>query len=225
MYALGGLYSYATPYLASIDIYDMATQTWSTVTGGTARSMSASVIDGGKLYILGGQSDPLALNTMDIYDIAKAEKMVRGSDHGASREPLEKVAGKTSSLPSAPVCTSWAPASAPDLFQIEMGDTRATVSYTPVLEADRYFLAFSSVNRNAEEHGVEYVPSHAKGVQSYTVNYLQPNTSYYFKVRAGNGCMPGPWSRIMEAKTGSSKAFINIFYRYWDTIKALRVRG
>jgi len=31
-------------------------------------------------------------------------------------------------------------------------------------------------------------------VNSYTVNYLQANTAYYFRVRAANGCTPGDFS-------------------------------
>lgn len=43
---------------------------------------------------------------------------------------------------------------------------------------------------------------------SYTVNLLSPHTTYYFKVRAGHGCMPGSWSNILAAKT-ESKNILN----------------
>lgn len=39
--------------------------------------------------------------------------------------------------------------------------------------------------------------------RKYTVGHLQPNTTYYFKVRAGNGCATGEWSNELSAKTYS----------------------
>lgn len=42
------------------------------------------------------------------------------------------------------------------------------------------------------------------GVLAVDVRALKPQTSYYFKIRAGNGCMPGEWSKILLATTGSS---------------------
>ena len=46
------------------------------------------------------------------------------------------------------------------------------------------------------------------GAIPYTINYLNPATKYYFKVRANNGCMSGEWSNILSIAipTSSSKA-------------------
>lgn len=40
-----------------------------------------------------------------------------------------------------------------------------------------------------------------KGIRTYTVESLRPNTTYYFRIRPGNGCAPGPWSNEISAKT------------------------
>lgn len=40
-----------------------------------------------------------------------------------------------------------------------------------------------------------------KGVRTYLVQSLIPNTTYYFRVRAGNGCAPGPWSNEISSTT------------------------
>ncbi len=40
------------------------------------------------------------------------------------------------------------------------------------------------------------------GVIDFTINDLSPNTVYYFKVWAGNGCAPGDWSSWKMVKTG-----------------------
>lgn len=36
------------------------------------------------------------------------------------------------------------------------------------------------------------------------VTHLQPNTTYYFSLRAGNQCAVGPWSNEIQVRTGSS---------------------
>jgi flagellar basal body rod protein FlgG len=48
---------------------------------------------------------------------------------------------------------------------------------------------------------VKFDKGYYDGVIDYTVNDLTPNTKYYFKVRAGNGCATGVWSGWLEAKT------------------------
>lgn len=40
-----------------------------------------------------------------------------------------------------------------------------------------------------------------KDTNSYTVSSLLPNTTYYFRVRAGNGCATGSWSNELSTKT------------------------
>lgn len=40
-----------------------------------------------------------------------------------------------------------------------------------------------------------------KGMRTYLVKSLKPSTTYYFKVRAQNGCQPGPWSNEISVKT------------------------
>ncbi|MEP7167533.1 MAG: fibronectin type III domain-containing protein [Candidatus Woesebacteria bacterium] len=40
-----------------------------------------------------------------------------------------------------------------------------------------------------------------KGSRTYLVQSLSPNTTYYFRVRGGNGCATGAWSNEVAAKT------------------------
>lgn len=118
-----------------------------------------------------------------------------------------------SSAGSAPVCGDTTPFGWPDLFQINVLATKATLYFTPVLPDRRYFISFST-KPSAEEHGAEVQLGNI-GIQNFTVNYLTPNTSYYFKVRGQNGCMPGSWSSIMKITTQSknNKSFAS-FYKY-----------
>ncbi len=46
-----------------------------------------------------------------------------------------------------------------------------------------------------------------KGTRTYLVKSLSPNTTYYFKVRGGNGCATGTWSNEISTKTKGLVSF------------------
>ena len=120
-----------------------------------------------------------------------------------------------SSSPASPpgpsVCTDSRPLFIPDLFQINASKNSAKLYFTPLNDTNgKYYISFSAVNSNAEEHG-EMVTLMREGVQSHTIYKLKPNTTYYVKVRGQNGCMSGEWSTIMKFKTSSKT---KIFYKY-----------
>lgn len=104
----------------------------------------------------------------------------------------------------APVCSDQKPGSAPQLFKIDIAGTSAKLFFAPASDpVNKYFIAYG-LTAKAEGYGVEYSQGHSDGVLSYTINLLSPNTTYYFKVRGGNGCVPGDWSNEMEIKIGWS---------------------
>ncbi|MFA6249916.1 MAG: hypothetical protein WC686_00240 [Candidatus Shapirobacteria bacterium] len=119
-------------------------------------------------------------------------------------------ASPSSSSSQAPVCGDPPPSSTPDLFQIDTTSTTAKLFFTPISNTSEFFISFSS-SPTAEEHG-EKVTLLREGVQSHTLFSLKPSTIYYFKVRGQSGCTPGGWSKILKAKTGSSKAVITKYY-------------
>jgi len=135
----------------------------------------------------------------------------------ATNQPSNPSSPQPSNSPPDPnYCGNLKPALAPDLFQIDVNGYGAKLFFTPLNDTSDYFISFSSMNTNAEEHG-EQVTLLREGVQSHLINYLKPNTIYYFKVRGNNGCMPGEWSNIMKIKTTSSKTSSRKFYRYSPT--------
>lgn len=114
-----------------------------------------------------------------------------------------KKSGKKSSShsPSVPGCGAQKPDFAPDLFQIDAQTESVTLYFSPVSgNRDRYYISYST-DEAAEEHGYEF-KSDASGVISVDIRDLQPHTTYFFKVRAGNGCQPGDWSNILSVQTG-----------------------
>jgi len=98
-------------------------------------------------------------------------------------------------------CSAQKPSAVPDLFQINAHPDSVTLYFAPVSgNRDRYFVSYST-SENAEEHGYELLNS-SDGVIAVDISYLQKFTTYYFKVRAGNGCQPGEWSNILAVRTG-----------------------
>ena len=144
----------------------------------------------------------------------KASYSISDSDSTPTPTPTPTPVPATapaSQISSAPTCIDFKPFGLSDLFQINTTQNTAKLHFTPVIATNNYFISFSDKS-NAEEHG-ELVSLASQGVQSHTVYLLKPNTTYYFKVRANNGCMPGDWSNIMKVKTSNS-----IYYKNFPTI-------
>lgn len=139
--------------------------------------------------------------TRDAYDIYLG---VSGGRlyHGGALRPVATPSSNPGPLfhstTDTPVCGEAAPVAAPDLFQIKRNGTQATLYFTPVSPASYYYVAFSEESY-AERYGGEFHLDSSDGAQSITINFLKPSQQYYFKVRAGNGCMPGPWSSIKKS--------------------------
>lgn len=49
-----------------------------------------------------------------------------------------------------------------------------------------------------------------KDTNSYTISSLSSNTTYYFRIRTGNGCAVGSWSNEISAKTFGSVSMNNL---------------
>ncbi|CAN5279008.1 hypothetical protein BH10PAT2_BH10PAT2_1380 [soil metagenome] len=129
-------------------------------------------------------------------------KYNQGADCNAASTASNTSSGSSSSSssPGGETCSAAKPASTPDLFQITPKVTSLTLFFTPSSSnRDRYFVSYGS-SLGSETYGFEFINSN-DGVISVDVNALKANTVYYFRVRAGNGCMPGDWSNELAAKT------------------------
>ncbi|MEK7597714.1 MAG: fibronectin type III domain-containing protein [Patescibacteria group bacterium] len=105
------------------------------------------------------------------------------------------------SAPKTPTCEKESPNKAPHLFQIDTTKNSAKLFFSPVNNAvDNYYIAYG-LSEGDERFGVKFDKGFYDGVINYTINELAPNTKYYFKVRAGNGCATGNWSNWLTAKT------------------------
>ncbi len=109
-------------------------------------------------------------------------------------------------------CTSIRPAGEPDLFQINTTARAATIYFSPITSTtDRYFVAYG-LSPNDNQYGTEIIGT-STGVLAYTLGSLSPNTTYYIKVRGGNGCMPGEWSNEMTFTTSPTESAQKTYYK------------
>ena len=126
-----------------------------------------------------------------------------GGLYGAnsSSNSISSAISSVGSAISAFFCTNQPPASAPNLYQIDVKGTIAKLYFAPAAGPyDKHFVAFGQGN-NSEGYGAEFSTSNARGALTYTVDHLSTSAFYTFKVRGGNGCKPGPWSNTMTIKT------------------------
>ncbi len=111
-------------------------------------------------------------------------------------------------------CTKQAPASPPDLFQIDTtAGTTAKLFFAPSQQPHTGYYVSYGDGKNTEGYGAEFSLSQSNGALEYDVYLLKPNTVYTFKVRAANDCKAGPWSNNMTIKTGANNTkIVNKYY-------------
>lgn len=109
-------------------------------------------------------------------------------------------------------CGNQAPSSPPNLFQINAKNTSAILYFSPAGQPySNYFISYGNGIFD-EGYGVSFDKSNSNGSIIYTVSALKPNTTYSFKVRAGNGCAAGGWSNTLRIKTtASSKSTVKYY--------------
>lgn len=102
---------------------------------------------------------------------------------------------------SAASCGAVKPDHAPDLFQINTTKNSATLYFTPVNNAVTNYTIIYGLQKGEARYWVSFPFGVYDGVIDYKINHLAPNTKYYFRVRADNGCRNGYWSDTLSAKT------------------------
>jgi hypothetical protein len=113
--------------------------------------------------------------------------------------------GSNSSGPSNhSYCGEAAPVDAPYIFQVKRTRTTAKVYFKPSSGPVTYYFLAYGTKIGDESYGLSYSQGYSGGALSVEVKELSPNKNYYFHVRAGNGCMPGPWSNWYPNKNGKT---------------------
>ncbi len=93
----------------------------------------------------------------------------------------------------APICGDTKPQSAPKLLSATAsGRNQVTLTWSKALDPATYYLVAYGTKSGTLEYGNPNVGG--KDTTSYVVKGLGNGKTYYFKVRAGNNCMPGEFS-------------------------------
>lgn len=146
-----------------------------------------------------GIDDASGVTSSLTYD-KSTQTLIFNAAHFTTFTAVESSSGGLSS-PKTPTCEKESPNKAPNLFQIDTSKNSAKLFFSPVNNAvDQYYIAYG-FTQGDERFGVKFDKGYYDGVIDYTINELAPNTNYYFKVRAGNGCATGSWSNWLAAKT------------------------
>jgi hypothetical protein len=103
-------------------------------------------------------------------------------------------------------CSNTMPVSAPHLYQIDATQDSATLFFAPPPGDITGYVIEYGTTVDANQHAVTHNHSDKSGAVSYTVNNLFPNLTWYFKVKAQNGCASGGWSEIKSTYLGTVPA-------------------
>jgi hypothetical protein len=101
-------------------------------------------------------------------------------------------------------CSAVAPVEAPNLYQVVAVNNSATVYFSPPSSSYDGFTISYGKDSNADAYNATLSEGTTTGAIKYTVNSLTPDTKYYFKVRANNGCANGPWSSVLSSSGNST---------------------
>ncbi len=113
--------------------------------------------------------------------------------------PSSGFSSSSSSSSTPPSCTTQAPLSAPNLFQMGASGTTANLFFAPVSGANSSYVISYGFDENANNFATLFNYGFSSGVISYNINSLFPG-KWYFKIRGQNGCMPGEWSSVKSIK-------------------------
>jgi hypothetical protein len=131
----------------------------------------------------------------------------QGTGAEANTIPEQSSNSPSTSAPGISLCTATSPSGSPNLYEIDTGKNTATLYFSPAGKPNDYYYVAYGLKPYAEQYGVDFSQGYSTGAIKYTINMLNPGTTYYFKVRGGNGCATGNWSGIVAATTGYSRKF------------------
>jgi hypothetical protein len=132
------------------------------------------------------------------------------SSSGQSNSSSSSSGGGSSS------CGDTPPTGAPNLFQINTTSTKATLYFAPAAgSVSDYFISYGYTPGD-QRFAVLLNQGYSSGVLNFTINYLQPGTTYYFMIRSDNGCATGSWGNEMKITTGRGNSTIK-YYKSFAT--------
>lgn len=127
--------------------------------------------------------------------VAQATPQPSSQSSGGSNESN----GQSSSRSpfDAPICSDSRPTSAPKIVSaVSNQPNQVTLVWTKANDPLSYYMVAYGLESNKPLFGNPNIGD--KNTIIYTVKALSGGTTYYFKVRGGNGCMPGEFSNEVK---------------------------
>lgn len=165
-------------------------------------SVSLSDLGGGSntTYDLTVLMDSLAGNS---YQDKETEFDLRVGFLGTTSEVTVSGGGGDGSSTSAPTCNDPYAGGTPTLLSaVVTGDNQVTLNWSKALDPVTHYVVSYGLTPGNPLYGNPSVGG--KDTTSYVVNSLSGGTTYYFRVRAGNGCNGGPYSNEISATPGGA---------------------
>ena len=131
-----------------------------------------------------------------------ANYTVTTSSSNTNNNTTSSSSNTTSGSAGPSVCGDQPPTKAPNLFRIDRYQKSAKLYFAPAGNPVSYYTISYSDKGAQEKYGTSFDQGSSGGVLTYTINELKPGVIYWFKIRAGNGCSPGPWSNWLSTKGG-----------------------
>lgn len=155
-------------------------------------------------------SEQIAVNGLNITDSGNNDGWlfdeVSTDTQTEETEPVSTASQSYSSYfgtTSPPGCGDQTPgAKAPWLYGAVLQDSNSVMLYFTSADdpVDKYVLEYG-VKSGHYVYGVVDLGISLQERMTFLVKALSPDTTYYFRIRAGNGCAVGPWSEEISIKT------------------------
>ncbi len=151
-----------------------------------------------------------SLDDLRLYDYALTEAQVdqlhSGQDINAvgNRGFSEPAPGNGGATGAPSACNDITPQGAPNLYQLDSKKNSADLFFTTVINGASSYEVFYGTSPEANQFSYKMPYENSAWVSKLSINGLNSNQTYYFKVRASTNCTAGEFSNIMQLKTTKS---------------------
>ncbi|MDQ5950841.1 MAG: hypothetical protein QG639_118, partial [Patescibacteria group bacterium] len=108
---------------------------------------------------------------------------------------------RSTSRTTSTVCRSQAPSSVPQIYQINVTRGSAQLYINPASGETTEYAVVYGLTPDQMMYSTTFAQTRPTGAIVHTINLLSPNTTYYFKVQAKNGCAATDFSTVFGART------------------------
>ena len=126
---------------------------------------------------------------------------------GTLPAPASTSSGSSAPSITTPGCNDTAPQGTIDMFQINRNGASALLYFTPIRNIRKYHVIYGLTEGDDRYGELGQETENDTGVQSITIQNLNLQSSYWFKVVPVNGCATGIWSNWLNAGKGKKSYF------------------